>query len=185
MRTQRWIRSACLAALLGLAGLPAPASAAASLWQQRGTFVDEFDQSVQLSQWSGTSTIVAMEYAQCRFICSTAWRKLVEVQAEADRRGEHFKVLVISIDPANDNPASWRDYRKMRGLARDNWRFITGDRATTTAVAAWLGIKWWWYDGQVMHDFKILRLNPRGEIVQAMNAYDLKPAEFLGAAPAP
>jgi len=172
----------CVVQALWLVALWAagPAGAAPSLWRLPGPFVDEYGQAVQLSQWSGESTIVAMEYAQCRFICSTAWRKLVELQAEADKRGLPLKFLVVSIDPANDTPAGWRDYRKMRNLARDNWRFVTGDRASTDRVAAWLGIKWWWYDGHVMHDFRIVRLNAQGEIVQATNAYDLNPALFFG-----
>jgi cytochrome oxidase Cu insertion factor (SCO1/SenC/PrrC family) len=121
-----------------------------------------------------------MEYTACRFVCSTAWRKLAEIQVEADRLQRPVRFVILSIDPANDTPALWREYRAARGLqGRGNWQFLTADRATTDAAARLLGVRWWLYDGAVMHDFRILRLDSQGRIVRALMAYDLSPGDFL------
>jgi len=161
------------------AASPATPLVAGRLWALPGEFVDDAGQRLTLDRLAGAPTVVAMEYTACRFVCSVSWRKLSEIQAEADKRGQALRFVLISIDPAHDTPALWRAYRQARGLQRDNWRFLTGNRAATDAVAALLGIRWWLYDGQVMHDFRILRLDPQGRVRQAMLAYDLSAAQFL------
>lgn len=182
--------AAAVAALAAALACSAPAARAATaspaaplvagrLWALPGEFVDDAGQRLTLDRLAGATTVVAMEYTACRFVCSVSWRKLSEIQAEADKRGQALRFVLISIDPAHDTPALWRDYRQARGLQRDNWRFLTGNRAATDAVASLLGIRWWLYDGQVMHDFRILRLDPQGRVRQAMMAYDLSAAQFL------
>jgi len=158
---------------------PATPLVAGRLWALPGDFVDDAGQRLTLARLAGANTVVAMEYTACRFVCSVSWRKLSEIQAEADKRGLPLRFVLISIDPAHDTPALWREYRQARGLQRDNWRFLTGNRAATDAVAALLGVRWWLYDGQVMHDFRILRLDAQGRVRQAMMAYDLSAAQFL------
>jgi cytochrome oxidase Cu insertion factor (SCO1/SenC/PrrC family) len=159
-----------------LAGVPAPG---ARLWSVAGDFVDDAGRHLTLDRLAGATTVVAMEYSACRFVCTVSWRKLTELQAEADRRGLKLRFVLISIDPANDTPALWREYRQARGLQRSNWLFLTGSRASTDAVARLLGVRWWLYDGNVMHDFRIVRLDEQGRITKAMLAYDLPAEQFL------
>jgi len=154
-------------------------AAGVPLWSVPGEFVDDAGQRAPLRRHGGAPTVVAMEYTACRFVCSTAWRRLTDIQAEADRRGQRLRFVVISLDPANDTPALWREYRQMRSLRRDNWTFLTGSRAATDAVVAALGVRWWNYDGAIMHDLRILRLDERGQVVKVMSGYDQTPAQFL------
>jgi protein SCO1/2 len=155
------------------------ASAAPGLIDLQDTFVDEQGQIARLERWTGASTIVAMEYSECRFVCSLAWRRLTEIQAEADRRALPLQFLIISIDPERDTPALWREYRTERGLTRQNWRFVTGSRASTDRVAALLGVRWWVYDGHLMHDFRIVRLDHRGRIVKSMDDFAQSAQQLL------
>ncbi len=175
---KKWaLRLALVLASMCVAGA---ACAQGRLWQLPGEFVDENGQKLRLQQLAGAHTIVAMEYTACRFVCTINWRKLVEIQAEADKRKLPLKFVVISIDPANDTPELWREYRRARGLLRSNWTFVTGNRAATDAVAAHLGVRWWLYNENIMHDFRIVRLNEQGARVRTMDAFDLTAAEFLG-----
>jgi cytochrome oxidase Cu insertion factor (SCO1/SenC/PrrC family) len=103
----------------------------------------------------------------------------VDIQAEADKRKLDVKFLVISLDPKNDNPAQWREYRRVRDLKRDNWTFVTGNRAATDKVVATLGIKWWIFDDSIMHDFKLIRLDKDGRTAATMVAFDASAYEFL------
>lgn len=142
-------------------------------------WLDDAGNSVKLSQWKGRPVILSMEYSNCRFICSISQRMLQEVQVEADRRKLDLEFVVISLDPKNDTPAAWREYRKMRELPRSNWHFLTGSRAATDRAVRELGVKWWYYDEHIMHELRILRLAGNGEVMKIMNSYDMAVAEFL------
>jgi protein SCO1/2 len=160
----------CLLALCLLAA-GAWAQATPSLFSIEPAWVDENGHAVVLSQWRDRPNVVAMEYSACRFVCSVYWRRLVEVQQEADRRGLDLQFVILSIDPEHDSPALWREYRKARGLARANWHFLTGTRAMTTRAAALLGVRWWFDEGHLMHDFKIVRLDAAGHITAALTTF--------------
>lgn len=171
-----------LLAVLALALCCGGAGAAGSLFALKEPWLDEHGRSVTLAQWRGRPTVVAMEYSACRFVCSVYWRRLQQIQAEADRRRLDLQFVILSIDPQNDSPAAWRDYRKQRDLARTNWHFLTGNREQTTRAAAFLGVRWWFFDGHLMHDFKVVRLDADGAVGAAMTTYD-EPVDVLLARP--
>jgi len=157
------------------------AQASPGFWQLPGDFVDEFGNHGALGRWQTDLTLISMEYSECRFVCSNNWRRLVSLQEEADREHRAINVLIISLDPEHDTPAAWREYRKIRGLARTNWNFITADRAATNRVIKFLGVKWWYFNDSIMHDFRIIRLNARGEIAAVMDNYEITSEDFLTA----
>lgn len=160
---------------LALALLGAGTALAASLWALPGDFIDEQGRARKLAEFAqpeAPATIVAMEYTECRFVCSIAWRRLTDLQAEADRRGVPVRFVILSLDPARDTPALWREYRQMRGLKRDNWVFLTGNRAATDAAVQRLGVRWWLYNGAIMHDFRIVRLDGQGRVAKVLDNYD-------------
>ncbi len=155
---------------------------AASLWALPGDFIDEQGRARRLAEFAqpeGPPTVVAMEYTECRFVCSIAWRRLSDLQAEADRRGQVVRFVILSLDPTHDTPALWREYRQMRGLRRDNWVFLTGSRAATDLAVQRLGVRWWRYDGAIMHDFRIVRLDSQGRVAKVLDNYDDPVAALL------
>jgi protein SCO1 len=127
-------------------------------------FVDDHGAARALSDWSGRPVIIAMAYGACRAICSTTLRTLEQVQSAADLKGVPIEIVVVSIEPSQDTPQAWADYRQSRRLERANWTFLSGSKGATRALAGFLGIKFWSYGEHVMHDFKILRLNADGAI---------------------
>ena len=150
-----------------------------SLWQLPGRFVDEYGTVEGLRHWQGEQTLVSMEYSDCKFVCSSNWRRLVDLQAEADRQHIVLNVLIVSLDPEHDTPAAWRDYRKVRGLTRSNWNFLTGDRSATDRAVNFLGVKWWYFNESIMHDFRIIKVNRQGEILAVMDNFETTPKDFL------
>lgn len=155
------------------------AVAAPGLWQIQEEFTDEFGKKAPLSHWATAQTVVSMEYSACKFVCSSNWRRLLEIQAQADKQKLPVHFLIISLDPANDNPAAWRDYRKVRGLARSNWTFVTGNRLATDKVVAALGVKWWVFNDSIMHDFRVLRINDAGTKLAVMDNFEQTVSAFL------
>lgn len=153
---------------------------AANLWQLADEFVDHHGTRIQLRQLAGHMVVVSMEYTECRFVCTTNWRKLTEIQDEADRRKLPVEFVILSLDPSNDTPAAWREYRQARGLKRENWHFVTGNRLATDRVVGTLGVHWWLYDGHIMHDLRILRLDEKGSVRSVIDGYDQPVSAFLG-----
>ena len=154
-------------AFLSLALLPLAAMARAepaSVYQLPLGFVDDQGRHRELAEWRGRAVILTMAYGACRSICSTTLRTLEELQAAADAKGVALEFIVVSIDPAEDTPEAWADYRRARRLTRANWTFLSGGAAATRALARFLGIRVWRYDEHVMHDFKVLRLDADGAI---------------------
>jgi cytochrome oxidase Cu insertion factor (SCO1/SenC/PrrC family) len=153
-------------------------AAAEGLYRLPFIFTDDGGRTVGLDQWSGHPAVVAMEYSNCRFMCSITLLRLKEVQAAADRRGIPLQFLVISLDPKNDTPAAWTQYRINRDLQRDNWHFLTASEADTKRLARYLGIRYWYYDEHLLHDFRLLRVGPDGRILKIMTTYDADPGRF-------
>jgi len=158
--------------IAGLAAMWLPfkvIAAPASAYALGLSFVDDRGAPRALDEWRGKPLVIAMAYGACRSICSTTLRTLEEVQAAADRRGEALDFVVVSIDPGEDTPQAWADYRRGRHLDRANWSFLSGTPAATRVLARFLGVRFWRYDEHVMHDFKLLRLDADGAIAATLD----------------
>ena len=167
--------------LLAIAALlPVPAwSAPTSLYALPNTFTNDQGRVLQLSEWRGKPMILTMEYSSCRFMCTTTFAQLKELQAAADQKKIRIDFVIVSLDPENDTPEAWRQYRISRDVNRSNWHLLTGSKATTKEFAALVGIKYWYYGEHLLHDFKVMRLNAKGEIEKEITAYGVEPEYLL------
>ncbi len=140
-------------------------AASHSVYSQTAEWTDDTGQKVQLANWKDKPVIIAMAYTECTRICNATLHRLEEAQQLADKTSEKVDFIIVSFDPAIDNPASWAYYRKNHHLAdRSNWHFLTGSVASTRKLANQLGIQYWMDEDHVMHDLRILYLNPDGTI---------------------
>jgi cytochrome oxidase Cu insertion factor (SCO1/SenC/PrrC family) len=167
--------------LLSLAILaPYPAwCAPLSFYTVPYSFTNDRAQTVHLSEWRGKPLILTMEYSNCRFMCTTTFSKMKALQAAADHKKLQIDFMIISLDPKNDTPQAWQQYRISRDVQRSNWHLLTGNEATTKEFAALIGIKYWYMDEHILHDFKIVRLNAKGEIEKAITDYEDDPETLL------
>ena len=144
-------------------------------------WVDDSGRAVQLSKFRGKATVVTMSVGACQKICSTTMRRMEQLQLLADRDGLDVNFVVVSLDPKSDTPSAWKEYRKWRGLARENWHFMSGNAGATSALAGVLGIKYWSYDDHVLHDFGIALLDQDGGIRRRLKWADTSLEGFLPA----
>jgi hypothetical protein len=56
---------------------------------------------------------------------------------------------------------------------------LTGTEVTRKEFADLLGIKYWYMDDHILHDFKIVRLNAQGEIEKTMTDFGDAPEGLL------
>jgi protein SCO1/2 len=123
--------------------------------------------------------ILTMEYSNCRFMCTTTFSKMKAIQEAADQKKLQIDFMIVSLDPNNDTPQAWRQYRISREVDRNNWHLLTGSEDTTKKFASLVGIKYWQVDDHILHDFKIVRLNAEGEIEKSIVDFDDEPDSLL------
>jgi protein SCO1 len=167
--------------LLAIAALlPCPAGCAPfSFYTLPNPFTDDQARIVHLSEWRGKPMILTMEYSSCRFMCTTTFSKLKAIQAAADQEKLQIDFMIVSLDPKNDTPQAWQQYRISREVERSNWHLLTGSESTTKEFATLIGIKYWTMDEHILHDFKIVRLNANGEIEKEITDYGDDPDSLL------
>jgi protein SCO1/2 len=177
----RSLPHAMLAILLALATLaPFPAwSAPFSFYSVPYSFTNDKNETVHLSEWRGKPLILTMEYSNCRFMCTTTFSKMKAIQDIADQKKIQIDFMIISLDPKNDTPQAWQQYRISRDVNRSNWHLLTGSETTTKEFANLIGIKYWTMDEHILHDFKIVRLNAKGEVEKALTDYGDEPDSLL------
>lgn len=142
------------------------------------TFTDDQARTVHLSEWRGKPLILTMEYSECRFMCTTTFSKLRSIQTAADQLKIPIDFVIVSLDPKNDTPEAWRQYKKSREVDRSNWHMLTGTEAVTKEFSRLIGIKYWYMDEHILHDFKIVRLNAQGQIEKEITDYS-EDADYL------
>lgn len=166
-----------VAALVLVGGLGS--ACAQDIYRTEGRWLDDQARSYRLEQLRGTATVVTMAYGACRRVCSTSLRVLERLQALADERQTRLNIVVVGLDPSQDRPADWADYRAERKLNRANWQFLSGDEASTRQLAGRLGVRYWRYGEHTMHDFRIVLLSAQGLTVRSMDKFDQELALLL------
>ena len=116
------------------------------------SWLDDQGHALKLAELRGQRVILTMAYASCHYICPMTIEGLKRVQAALDARGELASIVVVGYDPQHDKPRTWRDYRLIHRLNRDNWHFLSGSPQATEQLAHQLGFDFWRYDEHVMHD---------------------------------
>jgi protein SCO1/2 len=142
-------RAAALVGGVSLAGLP-------QSWQ------DDTGKSLSLADFFGQRVVLTMAYANCHRICPMTIADLKRLQAAFDAKGARAEFVVVGYDPENENPATWRQYRRSHHLERPNWHFVTGTVADTARLARQLHFELWKYDEHVMHDSRVLLFDAHG-----------------------
>jgi protein SCO1/2 len=133
---------------------------------------DDQGQAYELGALHGRWAVMTMAYGACRRICSTSLRLMENLQVLADERGVALDFVVVGLDPAQDKPADWAALRATRKLMRPNWHFLSGDEATTRALAQRLGVRYWRYGDHTMHDFKIVLVTPEGRVLRSLEHFN-------------
>lgn len=122
-------------------------------------------QPVDLHALRGQRLVVTMAYANCHRICPMTVMHLQALQRSLDAAGSTATFIVVGYDPEVDDPGAWHQYRRERRLGRPNWLFLTASSPRQVReFAGRLGFEFWKYDEHVMHDERVVVIDPRGEL---------------------
>jgi len=90
------------------------------LLNQNGEYVSNVD-------LMGYNYIVNFFFTSCPTICPTTTLNLIELQKKINAYDiENFKIISISVDPANDTPLKMKQYAESMNIDLSNWSFLTG-----------------------------------------------------------
>jgi protein SCO1 len=98
------------------------------------SLVDHDGHPVSLRSYRGAPVLLFFGYTQCPDICPTTLTKLTRAMRTA--RAEEVRVLLVTVDPAHDTPATLKAYAGHFGPAVTG---LTGDSAALARARAGYG----------------------------------------------
>ncbi len=186
---QRLLRRLAAIALLGIAtaagaAQPATALPGDSVYQLPLPLTDSQGQTRDWRALRGKPRLVAMFYTSCQYICPLIVEsgKAVERQLTPAQQ-KRLGVVLISMDPARDDPAALRKVIDQRKLDATRWTLASPRLDDVRAVAGVLGIRYRQLaDGGFNHSSALILVDAEGRIVARTEKIGSQPdPEFVAA----
>jgi protein SCO1 len=138
------------------------------------------DKPLRLSDLRGKVLLVSFVFTTCSGSCPATTHRMGRVQEELkDRgllRGDHVRLVSITLDPARDTPDVLRRYAKLYDADLSSWSFLSGPPARVQKVISAWGM---WTkpgdNGQLNHPSRVFLVDPKGQIREIYNLDFLKP----------
>ena len=186
---KRLLRGIAAVALLGFATVagaakPAPALPGDSIYQLPLPLTDSNGQTRDWRTLRGKPHLVSMFYTSCQYICPL----IVESGKAVERRltpaqQKKLGVVLISMDPARDDPAALKKVAEQRKLDTTRWTLASPPAGEVRAVAGVLGIRYRLLaDGEFNHSSALILVDANGRILARTEKIGSKPdPEFVAA----
>ena len=186
---KRLLRGIAAVALLGFATVagaakPAPALPGDSIYQLPLPLTDSNGQTRDRRTLRGKPHLVSMFYTSCQYICPLIVEsgKAVERQLTPAQQ-KKLGVVLISMDPARDDPAALKKVAEQRKLDTTRWTLASPPAGEVRAVAGVLGIRYRLLaDGEFNHSSALILVDANGRILARTEKIGSKPdPEFVAA----
>ena len=186
---KRLLRGIAAVALLGFATVagaakPAPALPGDSIYQLPLPLTDSNGQTRDWRTLRGKPHLVSMFYTSCQYICPLIVEsgKAVERQLTPAQQ-KKLGVVLISMDPARDDPAALKKVAEQRKLDTTRWTLASPPAGEVRAVAGVLGIRFRLLaDGEFNHSSALILVDANGRILARTEKIGSKPdPEFVAA----
>lgn len=183
------LRGIAATTLLGLAAVagaaqPAPALPGDSIYQLPLPLTDSAGQTRDWRSLRGKPRLVSMFYTSCQYICPLIVEsgKAVERQLTPAQQ-KQLGVVLISMDPARDNPAALKKVVDQRKLDATRWTLASPRADDVRAVAGVLGIRYRQLaDGEFNHGSALILIDADGRILARTEKIGSQPdPEFVDA----
>lgn len=168
--------AAALALALPLAGL-AGELPGASLYRLDTALTDSQGQRFALRDMAGQPLLITMFYGDCNTACPIVIENLKQTVAALGAPGRKLRVLMISLDPFHDSPASLAQLATSNRLDLRQFRLAVGKgESQTRTLAATLGIKYRVLGGgEINHTTRITLLDASGSVLAATSRLEATP----------
>lgn len=146
--------------------LPGAEPSSTSIYQLQAALRDQDGQSIGLDHFRGQIVLMGMFYSSCTNICPMLVGRVKSLQEQLDPDARKLvKVLLVSLDPARDNPEALKRLAATHGVDQPSWRFTVGSEDATREIAAALGIRYRELTGgEINHTPVIAVLDAEGNV---------------------
>jgi protein SCO1/2 len=93
------------------------------------SLLDQDREPLAAASLRGRPWVVNFIFTRCRGVCPALTEQMRRFE-ERCPEARSARVVSISVDPTHDTPEVLRAYAEQRGAVKENWSFVTGDRAT-------------------------------------------------------
>ena len=137
---------------------------------------DQNSRPVLLSSLRGKPVLVGFIHTMCKGVCQmmTANMRSVASALPASKAAD-LTMLVITTDPADDQPAQLLQYAKNQELSGREWIIVTGPEDSIRRVMRLYGVKHEETDDAMMHVMKLFLLAPDGKLAHVYPGMKLSP----------
>lgn len=159
-----------------------PALPADSLYWLTVPLTDAQGKRFDLRDLAGRPVLVTMFYGDCNTACPIIIETLQQTMAALKLPASKLSVLMVSLDPLHDSPASLAQLGQTHHLDNKVFRLAVSSNDThTRAMAAALDIKYRVLGGgEISHTTRIALLDAGGKIVASSTQLNTAPdQEFL------
>lgn len=135
------------------------------------TLTDQDGATLALPQWNGKAVAITFIYVSCPLpqFCPLMDRRFAEVQAivKADAAmRDRVRLLSVSFDPKNDQPAELRAHAAKLGTDPAMWRFATAPENIVDRFAAAFGVNVIREtDGTITHNLRTAVIDTEGHVL--------------------
>lgn len=107
-------------------------------------FLDGSGQTITLESTRGKPVLISLIYTSCYHICPTLTTDLARIVkiARAAVGDDSFTVLTIGFDTRNDTPDRMRLFARKRGIAIEDWHFVSASAGTLERLAGDVGFSY-------------------------------------------
>ncbi len=144
-------------------------------------FVDSKGSVVALDELRGTPLVVSLIYTSCNHVCPMITQRLRQAVDQAQRMigSDRFVVLTVGFDSRNDTPARMAAYGRAQGLDAPNWRLLSGDDASVSALARDLGFSYAPSAGGYEHAAQVTIVDRSGRVYRQVYGDDFPIQVFM------
>jgi protein SCO1 len=122
-----------------IAEAAAPASDRYSVYDLDARWRDQRGNPRQLSSLRGRPQVIAMIYTHCATTCPFTVAEMKRIERESPRDAGF---VLVSLDPARDDPARLAEFARERGLDASRWTLLDGSDGAVRELATILGVRY-------------------------------------------
>ncbi len=144
-------------------------------------FVEAKGATLTLAELRGRPLVISLIYTSCTHVCPMITQRLRKSVEEAQRvmGPDRFTVVTVGFDTRNDTPMRMAAYARAQGVDLPNWKFISGDDVTISALAKDLGFTYAASGGGYLHISQTTIVDRDGRVYRQIYGDDFPIQVFM------
>lgn len=154
-----------------------------SIYDLEVTFVNQDQETVVLSDLSGSPFVGAMFYTNCKSVCPRITADIQQIKRSlAPDASEDVQFVLFSLDPERDSPEAMQEFMENHELDPARWSLLATDDDGVREMAAVLGVRYRpEAGGEMAHSSIIFLIDAEGVIRHRQEGLNQGPDALLAA----